>query len=194
MAKQTIKYAGDFELEKAELLTSGGFVIDLLNITAEITIEEDLFTPTISGTITFVDSQNLVINGPIIGQEYLKLTVSTPGFSDESKIKFEEQVFCIQKILLNEEVSNGGKIVSLSFVTKELFMNQRVRVSRSVKGNFSTIVRSVCQQELETTKKLFLEDSLNVKKLVIPRMKPFDVINMAKQQAISARDNNASFV
>lgn len=193
MAKQ-VKYAGDFELEKAELLTSGGFVIDLLNITAEITIEEDLFTPTISGTITFVDSQNLVINGPIIGQEYLKLTVSTPGFSDESKIKFEEQVFCIQKILLNEEASNGGKIVSLSFVTKELFMNQRVRVSRSVKGNFSTIVGSVCQQELETTKKLFLEDSLNVKKLVIPRMKPFDVINMAKQQAISARDNNASFL
>ena len=43
MAKQ-VKYAGDFELEKAELLTSGGFVIDLLNITAEITIEEDLFT------------------------------------------------------------------------------------------------------------------------------------------------------
>ena len=79
MAKQ-VKYAGDFELEKAELLTSGGFVIDLLNITAEITIEEDLFTPTVSGTITFVDSQNLVINGPIIGQEYLKLTVSTPGF------------------------------------------------------------------------------------------------------------------
>ena len=193
MAKQ-VRYAGDFELEKAELLTSGGFVIDLLNITAEITIEEDLFTPTVSGTITFVDTQNLVINGPIIGQEYLKLTLSTPGFDDESKIKFDKEVFYIQKILFNEEASNGGKLVGLSFVTKELFMNQRVRVSRSVKGNFSTIVGSVCQQELETTKKLFLEDSVNIKKLVIPRMKPFDVINMAKQQAISARDNNASFV
>jgi len=193
MAKQ-VRYAGDFELEKAELLTSGGFVIDLLNITAEITIEEDLFTPTVSGTITFVDTQNLVINGPIIGQEYLKLTLSTPGFDDESKIKFDKEVFYIQKILFNEEASNGGKIVGLSFVTKELFMNQRVRVSRSVKGNFSTIVGSVCQEELETTKKLFLEDSVNIKKLVIPRMKPFDVINMAKQQAISARDNNASFV
>lgn len=194
MAKQTIKYAGDFELEKAELLTSGGISIDLLNLVAEITIEESLFRPVVYGTITFVDTQNLVINGPIIGQEHLKLTISTPGFNDDMKIKFDEQVFHTQKILLNEDTSNGARLVSLSFVTKEMFMNQRVRVSRSIEGNFSTIVRSVCEQELESTKELFLEDSLNVKKLVIPRMKPFDVINMAKQQAISSRDNNASFL
>ena len=84
------------------------------------------------GTITFVDTQNLVINGPIIGQEHLKLTISTPGFNDDMKIKFDEQVFHTQKILLNEDTSNGARLVSLSFVTKEMFMNQMVSFLESL--------------------------------------------------------------
>ena len=41
----TLNYAGDFRVEKAEILTSNGSVIDVLPFLLHVTIFEDIFTP-----------------------------------------------------------------------------------------------------------------------------------------------------
>ena len=47
----------------------------------------------VSGTIAIQDPANVVSNGPIIGQEYLKLQIKTPSLTDkEHIIDFTENV------------------------------------------------------------------------------------------------------
>ena len=61
---------GDFELSKAELITSSGMVIDLSASIINITIFEDTTMSSLTGDILLQDSFALTSVGPIIGQEY----------------------------------------------------------------------------------------------------------------------------
>ena len=83
----TLNYAGDFRIEKAEILTSNGSVINVLPFLLHVTIFEDIFTPSLSGDITMFDNQNMIVNGPLIGQEQLRLILSTPTV-EKDKISY----------------------------------------------------------------------------------------------------------
>ena len=67
-----IQYSGEYKLEKLELITLNGN-IDLVNNYVQIDLFESIFTHTISGSLMIIDTNNLLLNSPIIGQEYLKL-------------------------------------------------------------------------------------------------------------------------
>ena len=67
-----IQYSGEYKLEKLELITLNGN-IDLVNNYVQIDLFESIFTNTISGSLTIVDTNNLLLNSPIIGQEYFRL-------------------------------------------------------------------------------------------------------------------------
>jgi len=85
---------GDFELSKAELITSSGMVIDLSASIINITIFEDTTMSSLTGDILLQDSFALTSVGPIIGQEYLKLQIKTPSLTDKDQIiDFTEMFF-----------------------------------------------------------------------------------------------------
>ena len=71
----TLNYAGDFSIEKAEIITSSGQIINITDNIAEINFYEDIFSASITGDLVMVDTLNLVTNGPIIGQEQLQLRI-----------------------------------------------------------------------------------------------------------------------
>ena len=70
-----LQYAGDYLIEKLELVTSAGVTVDLRSMYLGLTLYEDLFSLTVSGTLTIHDSTNLTSLGPIIGQEYLYIKI-----------------------------------------------------------------------------------------------------------------------
>ena len=76
----TLNYAGDFRVEKAEILTSTGVVINIAPFLLHVTIFEDILTPSLSGDIVMFDNQNMILNGPFIGQEQLRLVLTNQYF------------------------------------------------------------------------------------------------------------------
>ena len=74
-----IQYAGEYILKEASLVTSSGVVFDLMGTILGIEIYENIFSTSISGNFVLVDENNIVTNGPIIGQEYLYLKIGTPS-------------------------------------------------------------------------------------------------------------------
>ena len=72
-----LQYAGDYLVEKLELVTSAGTPIDLRSLYMGLTLYEDIFSLTVTGTLTIHDSTNLTSLGPIIGQEYLYIKIRT---------------------------------------------------------------------------------------------------------------------
>ena len=90
MAKSDLQFAGEFLITQCKLLTTSGNEYDIRNLVQNINIYEDIFSHTVSGDILLKDTINLVMNGPIIGQEKLLLRIQTPQASpkDETIINY----------------------------------------------------------------------------------------------------------
>ena len=87
-----IKYAGEVELTKLVLISSSGVAIDLTEVVININMYESVFSRAMSGSVLIGDTNNLSVNLPIIGQEYLSVKLNTPSLEGDIKTSF-----CINK-------------------------------------------------------------------------------------------------
>ena len=184
-----IQYAGDYFIEKLELITSAGVVVDLRSLYLGIILYEDLFSLTVTGTLTIQDSTNLASLGPIIGQEYLRLKIRTPfqNVEEDTTIDFSENAFIVHSIVRREDVGTGVQVIALSFVSQELIKNQRLKVMQSFTGSWSDIVEKIMTDPniLNSKKELNIESSAGIKKYVSPNIRPLDIIVHATKQAVA---------
>ena len=74
-----IQYAGEYKLLECNLLSSTGVVARLDTSVIEINIFENISTQGIMCSLVIVDNNNLVMNMPIVGQEFVTLKIKTPG-------------------------------------------------------------------------------------------------------------------
>ena len=98
-----IQYAGEYILKEASLVTSSGVTIDLAGTIIGMDIYENIFSTSLSGSFVMIDENNIVTNGPIVGQEYLYLKISTPSleefdidFNDSMTKRIREKIIDIQ--------------------------------------------------------------------------------------------------
>jgi hypothetical protein len=183
-----IQTAGEFIIEELKLVTTSGLEVDLITSVIGLTLFEDIFSMTISGTVAIADSVNLASYGPLLGQEYLHLKISTPTFKDESAvIDFSKNALLVHSISNREKITGGVQGVVLSFVSQELVKNQRLKVTQSLTGTWSDIVKKMLTDPsyINTKKKIDLEPTTGVKKFVAPNVRPLDVVVMGMKQAIA---------
>ena len=103
-----INEAGDFDLEVAKLRTTSGKIVDLTASIVALTIFEDTGMSAVTGSILLQDSLALTSIGPIIGQEYLELKISTNTLTHESAIiDFTKNVFLIHSLENRTEAGNN---------------------------------------------------------------------------------------
>ena len=70
-----------------------------------------------SGSLIFIDTDNLVINSPIVGQEYLELKISSPGIAGADSIDFSENVLSIYKIGYVSDVSKSSQMIEVHLIS-----------------------------------------------------------------------------
>ena len=94
-----IQAVGDFNLSKAEIITSSGLKLDISSSIINITFFEDIGQSAITGQILLQDPAGISSIGPIIGQEYLRLKIQTPTLKDKSEIiNFTENVLIVNSL------------------------------------------------------------------------------------------------
>ena len=143
MSRNEIQYAGEFLLEGCELISSAGVQADITNIIVEINLFEEIFKTTMTGSVIIADTDNLVDNMPIIGQEFIAFKITTPGLSrSDLDFDYTENVFCVYEIGKRQSTA-GGEIIELKICSPELLRNERTRVSKSFEGTISEIVLSI---------------------------------------------------
>ena len=190
-----INEAGDFELEVAKLKTSSGKVIDLSASIIAITIFEDTGMSAVTGNILLQDSFALTSLGPIIGQEYLYLKISTPTLTHKSAvIDFTENIFLIHSLENRTDVGNNVQMYVLNFSTSEIMKNQRTKVSQILKGAYSDIVTNMLHNFVDCKKDMYIEPSSGNKKIIAPNIRPFDVIGIATKEAISRKFEEPTYM
>ncbi len=190
-----IQYAGEYELQELKLYSSTGNVIDLTTTTLEINLFEDITRTSMSGSVIVADTNNLVINTPIVGQEYISLKIKTPSLDGE-EINYTDRVFSVFKIGVRSDLSQTSEIFEIHLTTPEFMKNNRTRVSKSYTGTIDEIIEDVLRNELfvNSRKPLFIEPTSGIRKIISPNMNPYGLIRMLKQQAISAKNQSPHFV
>jgi len=188
-------YAGKYEVKELRVKTITGNVLDLKNQVQYIDIYESIFSTSLSGSITILDVDDLATNGPIIGQEFMSLKLTTPNLEEE-EIDFTDSTFCIYKIVSRTSASVSAQIMTLSFTTPELLKDKRTRVSKSYTDDISNIVKSVLTDEryINTNKNVFVEPTQGSRKVVSPNVHPFKFITTLATEAISKKHNSPHFM
>ena len=184
MARTGINFAGEYNIQELKLFTSSGNVIDLSGSFITMNIYEDIFSPCLTGDITVVDTNAIIMNSPVTGLDYLSFKITTPGLENQS-IDFTETVMSIYRIDTRISVSTGSEVLTLHFCSPEGLRDNRVRVSKSYAQSIDTIVEDVLTSKfyINSNKDLFIEPTTGIKKMVVPNMHPFKLINLLKRES-----------
>ena len=187
-----IQYAGEYIVDECLLCTVGGLELDLRDQLASINIYEDIFTNSITGSISFVDTNNLTANASIVGQEKLKLVLVTPNASDDTSrdmaINFSDQPLHVYQIKSSINVNDRTKTFELAFTTNEIMRNNRIRVCQSYNGEpAKEIIKKVIRDPelLNSKKEFYYEETTNMFQMIAPNMRPFDFINTVAKRCLS---------
>ena len=194
--KTKIQKAGSYVVDKARIITSSAANKDLVGVLVHIQFYEDIESGSITGQCLLNDLVDISTLGPIIGQEYLrlKLKTNTSKESDESIYDFTENMLLINSLKVSVPLASGNKMLLIDFSTSDVQKDQRTRINQSYTGSFSDIFKRIMRDHLNSKKKLYVEPSSGVKKIVVPYLSPFETINMMKRQAVTARDGSPTYM
>jgi len=72
---QGIQHAGEYDLSDLKLFTGSGEVLNLDINYLSLDIYENIFSNGLTGTLLVSDTNNLIMNAPITGQEFLSFKI-----------------------------------------------------------------------------------------------------------------------
>ena len=194
---QSIQFASEFNLDACKIYSHEKEVFaDISDTVISIDISENIFQSSVEGIIVVGDANNLIENMPKTGQEYLDLKISTPGATQfEHIIDFTgDRGLFIYDISNRQELSAGSQVYVLKVSSIEPLRNQNIRISKSYTKTVSEIVRDILKNTFETSKKLFIEKTKGIRRIVVPNNHPFTIINQLKAESISQKYNTPHYL
>jgi hypothetical protein len=163
---------------------------DIRGQVISLSIFEDMEAPSIYVEVMLKDGVNLVKDFPIIGEETLTISFLTPGRDNITNYSFK--IYSVTGT--GTDASNQSSVYTLKGVTNEHFTNSIRQVERSYKDTVSSIVSSIIRDDLNTNKTAFVEETRGIVPLTVPRMSPFQAIDMLRQRAVAKRPSGGVFV
>ena len=186
-----LQYAGEYQIKELLIHTSSGSVLNLTKATQSIDIYEDMFKTALSGSITILDVDNIAENGPIIGQEYMTIRLTTPSLEEEEL----EFIFAITKVTAREGLEPNVQVLALTFVSPEILRDKRIRVSKSYTDPINKIIENVLTDSryINSNKDIYLEETAGIRKVVCPNLHPYEFIKNLTMEAITKKDSAPYF-
>ena len=199
--------SGDFRLYEVSIHSPSnlGAPLELEHesIFVELNIFEDLFSNVLKGTFTFQDTQGWAEMIPLIGDETLVLSYSTPG-GQGTQVDTKSQNLASQTA--SEEITRQRfkvydcveigteekiKIYQLSLVSEEYMFNRRMKVSKGYRGrsySYMTkdIMKKLNKESEHLNKELYIEETSSPQNVIVPNWTPFQAINFFASRSLSA--------
>jgi|TARA_Y100000310_G_scaffold7705_1_gene8429 hypothetical protein len=195
------EFAGDYNLDSIKIISFDGKPVDIKSMVHELNIYESIHSTAITGSVVIADAQNLINKMPLQGTEKIVFKLSIPGteMSSQGTIDATEETghpFHIYKLGNKKQISEGLLLYTLYFCSRELFRNTRVRVSQAYNGPLHESAAKIFtdQEYLDSRKKLFVEPTRNIAKVVIPNLRPLDAIALLASKSLSGNANGAGYL
>lgn len=184
IAANQLRFAGDVNIEKANLVTPKGVYQNVTAQVLSIKVFEDIFSPFITGTLVLKDSFDYHSMMPLLGEEFLELSLKTPTIPG-GKLKGTFHVY-----KMNEKINYGDRSTAyeLNFISIESMIDTNKKLSKVFSGKISDIVSTFIYDPidgLETKKKFVLENTRNTIKYVSPYWSPVKNLTFLADNSIS---------
>ena len=189
-----IQYAGEFTLDRCDLITASGNKVNLIGLVNELNIFENIYRNALSGTVSILDTNKVFSKGHVRGQDYLIIKISTPTLSDNENI-YIDQTFAVNKVDAKFKTTIKSEFVQLHFVSNEGLKNARTRLAKAYEDSPTKIIERILRDEkfLSSKKPLFIEHSTGVKRVVFPSVRPFDAINHMLLESVSSKNKSPHY-
>lgn len=181
------KGPGDFQFKKMTLSNySGSKSIDLSDLLYEISIEEKIDNVTIKGQISIIDSQNLLDNFPIIGEETLYMSIED-FYGHIQELNWHVTGISPIKILSK----SSQQEYTLFFRSKDFVATEKTEIRRSFRTSLSETAQTVFNEYFETDKELDIEETSGEQTIIIPAKTPYETMMFLARKSFSV-DNASS--
>ena len=199
--------AGAVDIQTLTLISSSGSSIDLKDYMSEFNLYEDLFSPSLYGTLLIVDSSNIIKEMPIIGDEYVVVKIKTPTTTN-----YINKTFRVYSVTNREIVRDlNTQVYILHLISKEAVIDTLKPVFKSFSGRVSDVVKSIFDKYVvadrtvnvnnetitlnpEKSKLVILTETENSVKFVSPGWTPFKCINWCASKSIPKEGKACNFV
>ena len=189
--KVTYDKPGDVSLHKMVLNSfNGDKIVDLFPLYQAINIEEDIFNPTIIGSLLLRDSTDLYDFLPLIGEETLNFEWSIPGL-EESFTKVTLRVDGVSKPANLK--GNTVKAIVLKLISPLAFKDALTTVNRAIDAPPADSINNILTDDLqETNKKLKAGQEAHKVSGILPGWNPLRAIDFILRKSVSANPDDPS--
>ena len=198
---------GDFNLREISVRSpsyDGVLYLDHPSVFVQLDIYEDLFSNVIKGTFSFLDTQGWAELIPLIGDETIVISFSTPGGegtqaeakSEDPDSQTASEEVVAQKFKIYDCVEMGfqerAKIYKLFFVSEEYVYSKKTKISRGYKGwRYSEMAYNIMETVNKNLpevyrKKFYIEDTKSLQNVIIPNWTPFQAMNFFASRSLSS--------
>jgi|TARA_R110002074_G_scaffold350663_1_gene521659 hypothetical protein len=185
--------SGDYELLELKITSHNGFELDIKNgnTFTSLMVYEDLFSPTMTASLTLSDPEGILNFMPIIGQEKVDLSFVTAGLEEPITKKF-----IISKIT-DLESDAAIQNYTLELASVDLISNYEEKISEYFEGSATDIAQK-CWKRLSSDKDFEFEPSSDLYEneigIIIPNMTPMRACSYLTERAFHDTYKSSSYV
>ena len=208
--QDTMTKPGDVVIDEITMRSYTGFTMSLKGVFQNFTVYEDIYGNCMSGSITLIDSMNIVKHFPIIGAETLTITYRTP-YKGSPLVKLNFRTYKISVRMAAEQPA--AQMVRIEFISPEAIKSMQRKVSKSYRSMpVSQMVTQIYDEYLSTPDDetggvasptlvwvpatgtggrkgiVRVEDTFDTRSYVLPYWSPLYCMNWLAHRARSKRD------
>ena len=143
---------GSYYINKIVLTTHDGQEFNIENLTVKLLLTESLYSPNILAQIGIKDTANFFESTPLIGQEKIRIVVSTKPNSSRAKIKKIDLNFVVTEYPLyasaQEEHTN---VYNIACVSDHAYYSRLSKISRSFTNTTDVEIKKIITEDLGFT-------------------------------------------
>ena len=171
--------------------------IEISSLVVELNIYENMFMDAISGKLAINDTNNLLSNFPIIGQERVNLLISS--FRNDGREVFFQHDFKVYNYTSRTSNGRGSMSYVLELVSPELLINEQKKVCASFKGMTATdvakriLTNSSYGLNVDSTKRVKFSRTVGTSDFIIPNWRPYTALNWLAERGMSPSQGGYDF-
>lgn len=180
--------SGDFTIERMSI-TSSRANLDISSIFLSASIYESIFTPGTVCDIEILDTEDLLGDVKLLGDETVNFTYSIPGTVTGD---FRFALYELGELEMTG--AQKGKKYKLKCVSEEAMYAKTNYVQKSYNQLCSEMIEDVHNNYLRSQKPITVEQTKTPQKIVVPHMSPFRAIDMIRKRSVSADNKSPLYV
>lgn len=198
---------GDVHIERMTLVSTRNFIVDLDDYFVEFNLYEEIFSPSMTGSIVISDSRNLINELPIVGDELLIIKFTTPTFPSSIEKTFRITGITDKQIVRGQ----NSQLYTLNFCSQEMVLDMNAPIYKSFEGSIDDVVIEIFEdyvalsrtldrekdqlvESVEDTPLKVLTETKNKVKFVSPGWTAFRCINWLASKAIPKEGKACNFL